>query len=144
MQRRGPLFRRASVAFNMTPMIDVVFLLIIFFLVSSHLAQRENRIPVELPQAVSGQDDMVQPNRRVTLTIEKDGATWLGGHPIGPSELRSRLHDQRLQLGDDLEVRIRCDRSVPYRQVEPVLNAAADASIWNVTFAVLQPRESAR
>ena len=38
---------------NMTPMIDVVFLLIIFFLVSSHLARQESRVPLELPDALS-------------------------------------------------------------------------------------------
>ncbi len=42
---------RHSVGANMTPMIDVVFLLIIFFLVSSHLARQENRLPLDLPVA---------------------------------------------------------------------------------------------
>jgi len=45
---------RGSLGFNMTPMIDVVFLLIIFFLVSSHLAQQETQLELDLPEATSG------------------------------------------------------------------------------------------
>ena len=58
----------------MTPMIDVVFLLIIFFLLSSHLAQRENRIDVDLPQATSGEEDLPSTQPRVTVTVLEDGS----------------------------------------------------------------------
>lgn len=141
MDVRQVRLRRSPVAFNMTPMIDVVFLLIIFFLVSSHLAQRENRIPVDLPSASSGQDDVAQSNPRVTLTVKADGETWLAGEIVDMAKLPSRLTDHRHRLGDDLEVRIRCDRTVPYHRIEPVLNAAAESSIWNVTFAVVPQPE---
>ena len=45
-----------QVGFNMTPMIDVVFQLIIFFLLSSHLAKQETQLPLPLPEAISGRD----------------------------------------------------------------------------------------
>ena len=61
---------RGSLGFNMTPMIDVVFLLIIFFLVSSHLAQQEVQLELDLPGAGTGQraeqDDA--PRRAAHLT----------------------------------------------------------------------------
>ena len=129
---------RGHVGFNMTPMIDVVFLLIIFFLVSSHLARRENRIPVELPNAVSGQDDLASPTPRVTLTIKSDGTALLSGEPFRIAELPQRLAAQRAQMGDEMELRIRGDRRVPYRVVEPILDGAAKAGVWNVTFAVVE------
>jgi biopolymer transport protein ExbD len=126
----------------MTPMIDVVFLLIIFFLVSSHLAQRENRIPVNLPQASSGQQDLPSVTPRLTITIRDDGSIWLGGRRIESKEVRARLVERQQQEGPDLEVRIRCDRHVPYSSVEPILADAARADIWNVTFAVIQRPEA--
>jgi biopolymer transport protein ExbD len=125
------------VGFNMTPMIDVVFLLIIFFLVSSHLARRENRIPVELPVATSGQKDLTSPTPRVTLTIKSDGSVLWSGQPFGVEQLAQRLAAQRKQMGDEMELRIRGDRRVPYRVVEPILDGAARAGVWNVTFAVV-------
>lgn len=132
---------RSFVGFNMTPMIDVVFLLIIFFLVSSHLARRENRIPVELPAATSGQDDLTIPTPRVTLTIKLDESVLWAGQPIRVEELSQRLAAQREHLGDEMELRIRGDRRVPYRVVEPILDGAARAGVWNVTFAVVERKE---
>ncbi len=139
---RVTYLRHRTVGFNMTPMIDVVFLLIIFFLVSSHLAQRENRIEVSLPDAASGQRDVPTPNPRLTLTVQADGKIWLSGKPTDLKQLDSYLEARREQLGDDLEVRIRCDRTVPYRTVEPLLASAARAQIWNVIFAVVSDEES--
>jgi biopolymer transport protein ExbD len=126
------------VGFNMTPMIDVVFLLIIFFLVSSHLARRENRIAVELPMAASGQDELASATPRVTLTIKSDGTVLLSGEPFRIDELPRRLAAQRAQVGDEMELRIRGDRSVPYHIVEPILEGAAQAGVWNVSFAVVE------
>jgi biopolymer transport protein ExbD len=126
----------------MTPMIDVVFLLIIFFLVSSHLAQRETRLPVELPEAVSGQRDVPDDRPRMTVTLQPDGKLWLGGQSLAVEQLAARLRAGREQSGEQTELRIRCDRHVPYRQVEPVLAAAVEAGLWNVSFSVLEAQES--
>jgi len=60
--------------FNMTPMIDVVFLLIIFFLVSSHLSRQESQLELELPTAASGQDDTDQETPRLTINVKSDGS----------------------------------------------------------------------
>lgn len=130
--------RRANVGFNMTPMIDVVFLLIIFFLLSSHLAQRENRIQVDLPTASSGEDDLPSSQPRVTVTVLEDGSVLLAGRPIELTALPSALQARQEKAGERIELRIRSDRRVPYRIVEPVLSSAAEADVWNVTFAVLE------
>ena len=127
-----------KLGFNMTPMIDVVFLLIIFFLVSSHLARRENELPLDLPTADSGQDAAdVEPNR-VTLNIEADGTLTLAGSAVAPAELSGRLVSAREREGKDLELRIRADRAVAYEHVSPILKMAAQNQIWNVSFAVVR------
>ena len=130
--------RSRSLNINMTPMIDVVFLLIIFFLVSSHLARRENELPLDLPTAASGEDMKDVETARVTLNVEGDGRLSLAGSQIDSGELASRLAAARKRQGKDLELRIRADRGVAYRHVSPVLRAAAENQIWNVSFAVVQ------
>jgi biopolymer transport protein ExbD len=76
---RFPRSRRLGI--NMTPMIDVVFLLIIFFLVSNHLVRQESSIKIDLPQAASGEQDTPDRRVRMTLTVESDGTVrGLGGH----------------------------------------------------------------
>ena len=54
-------------------MIDVVFLLIIFFLVSSHLARQESSMELKLPNAVAGKEDFDQTTARITINVESDG-----------------------------------------------------------------------
>ena len=130
-----------KVAFNMTPMIDVVFLLIIFFLVSSHLAQRENRIPMELPVANSGEEDIASDHPRVTINVESESKMSIGGQIIATSDLSSRLTQAQDQMGETMELRIRCNRNVPYRSVAPIMRTAAELGIWNVTYAVVQRRD---
>lgn len=127
-----------ELAFNMTPMIDVVFLLIIFFLVSSHLARNENRLELPLPVADTGEDDWETGTPRVTLNLRESGAVMIAGHPIPKDELITRLKSVRDVKGNNVEVRIRANRKVAYQYVSPVLVAAAKADIWNVTFAVIR------
>jgi len=121
----------------MTPMIDVVFLLIIFFLVSSHLARQENRLPLDLPVAATF--DPLDPER-APLTISVDGeAKWLvGGNIVDLAKLRSILTDLRNQMGSDAAIRIRTDAAVQYQYVEPVLREAALAGVTDAAIAVRQ------
>lgn len=120
---------------NMTPMIDVVFLLIIFFLVSSHLARRETRLELALPSAATGQADN-DPAPRLTINVEADGALTLGTAPVDAAELASRLAAEREQQGDALRVRLRSDQAAPYSAVEPALVACSEAGVDDLALAV--------
>ena len=136
--------RRGDPGFNMTPMIDVVFLLIIFFLLSSHLARQESQLPLPLPLAGSGLEPDNDPAPRVTINVLSKGDLLLAGKPVLSDQLQRRLSVESAERGKQLEVRIRSDRSVPYRYVEPILLACAKSDIWNVTFAVFRPEDQRR
>jgi len=128
--------------FNMTPMIDVVFLLIIFFLVSSHLARQESQLELDLPTAASGEDDLDQETPRLTVNVKADGTLSLAGRPILKDQLKDRFIEARTKSGDNIEVRIRGSRMTPYAEIEPIMLACTGAKIFNVTFAVY--REESR
>jgi biopolymer transport protein ExbD len=64
----------------------------------------------------------------------------LAGNPVESAELARKIQFEGQQSGGDLEVRIRSDRTVAYRYVEPILLACARSGVWNVAFAVV-PRE---
>lgn len=139
---RVPDHARSSEAnVQMTPMIDVVFLLVIFFLVSSHLARQEVQMPLPLPTASSGERPGETATRRVTINVLGDGRLLLAGKPVEASQLRERLVAARDESGPEIEVRIRGDRAVAYQHVEPILLACARAGIWNVAFAVYRPED---
>ncbi len=135
--------RSGELGFNMTPMIDVVFLLIIFFLVSSHLARQETQMALPLPGADSGEAAPQDERPRVTINVRGDGTLMLAGHRVQAEQLQQRLRQRLADSGASLEVRIRGDRQVPYGSVEPVMLACARAGIWNVTYAVYR-REDVR
>ncbi len=122
--------------FNMTPMIDVVFLLIIFFLVSSHLARQESQMDLELPVAAAGEEDVDQDVPRLTINVKADGTLWLAGRPIATNQLKNRFVAAQAKEGDNIEVRIRGSRSAPYSAVEPIMVACTGAKIWKVSYAV--------
>jgi biopolymer transport protein ExbD len=110
-----------SLAFSMTPMIDVVFLLIIFFLLSSHLSRQETQLALPLPAAQSARHEIGNDRPRLTVNVLADGTLLVANRAV-------------------LEIRIRSDRSVPYSRVEPILLACTRAGIGDVAFAVTPPR----
>lgn len=127
---------RSSFGFNMTPMIDVVFQLIIFFLVASHLTRTETKLDLRLPVAKSGAEDTDLETPRITINVKDDGSLWLSGREIAAERLATRLSEVRGEEGNNLEVRIRGSRAATYADVEPIMRACTDAGIWNVSYAV--------
>jgi biopolymer transport protein ExbD len=136
---------RGSVGFNMTPMIDMTFLLIIFFLVSGHLARQEVQLDLDLPPATTGrapeEDDGA---RRLVVNVlkepQEDRRIMVGGTLLDQEELARLIRYESGRAGGQLEVRIRGDRAVPYRDVEPIMLACARSGVWKVTFAVVSEK----
>jgi biopolymer transport protein ExbD len=130
---------RTPASVNMTPMIDVVFLLIIFFLVSSHLAKRESKVPLQLPTA-SRQPAAKSIAGRLVINVAADGSVTAGGSAVDNDRLAVVLKAHANEKGADAAVHIRSDASVDYSIAEPLLRAAAQAGISNITFAVQERR----
>ncbi|WP_345682354.1 biopolymer transporter ExbD [Novipirellula caenicola] len=125
----------SPVGANMTPMIDVVFLLIIFFLVSSHLARQEIHLPVELPTANTYLPE--NPDRMaLTVTVDDQSQWRVGGNVVAIDELKQILNEHALRSGSTAAVRLRTDGSVHYQYIEPILRETALAGIYDVTFSV--------
>lgn len=125
----------------MTPMIDVVFLLIIFFLVSSHLAKRENSIPLDLPEASATVDDDSNV-ATIVVNVLSTGQWQVAGINVDSEALRSILVQRSVETVDALRLKIRTDSQVPYSEISPILSAAAQAGIGDIVFSVFQPSKS--
>ena len=143
--------RENGVKFNLTPMIDIVFLLIIFFLVASYLSRTDNTAALELSRAASAENDRNDTPRRLTVTVTSDKVMHLNGKPIsladfeqvllieqGPGEKGGGAKGGAGTKGvNPLEVRIRADHRVPYHTIEPLLVACARAGVTKIKFNVL-------
>jgi biopolymer transport protein ExbD len=132
--------RPSSATMNMTPMIDVVFLLIIFFLVSSNLIQQDVSMELQLPAAETAMTTPETEAKKITVNIPAPGQLLLGAQPIDSESLREYFLQRRADWGADTGLRIRTNRDIPYGEVEPILVLAAECGVWNVSFAVVERR----
>jgi len=131
--------RERGLSFNITPLIDVVFLLIIFFLAASHLVRSEAHETVELPKAAKTADEEERTPHRLVITITADGSMHVGGKPADVQQVEQMIIAAAADGRDSqFEVRIRSDRSVAYRDIEPIMLACARSGVTRVGFAVLQ------
>ncbi|MEW6427939.1 MAG: biopolymer transporter ExbD [Thermodesulfobacteriota bacterium] len=126
--------RRVSRVPNLTPLIDVVFLLLIFFMLTSHFV-RDESIPLNLPTA-----DSAGPLEEQTLQVVLDGQghILLDGAQIDPQALEERL---RLALGNrgDRRLQIRGDRVASLGLTVNVLDAARKAGAEGVDIVTREP-----
>ena len=130
--------RQLGVSLNLTPLIDIVFLLVIFFLVASHAARTESTEPVDLPTIFEAEDDRIEVPRRLVVTVTSDQSLHVGGRIVTLEQVSGLLKDAGSEAGTgDYEVRIRGDRRVPFRVVEPLMVACAQAGITRIGYAVL-------
>ena len=125
---------------NLTPMIDVVFLLIIFFLVSSNLIQQDVSIELDLPAAETALPIAETETRKITVNVPSPGRILIGAQPIDRERLKGYFLKQRNAWGDDTELRIRTNKDVPYGEISPILVMAAECGIRDVSFAVVEKR----
>lgn len=128
--------RSRGLGFNMTPMIDITFLLVVFFLVASHWSRQETDVELNLPTAQSGREALDDETPRVTVNVLASGTTMLGGQIVEREELASRLRVENARHDGRLEVRLRADRNTPFAQVEPVLKTCTEAGIQRANFSV--------
>ena len=133
------LLASGSTSINMTPMIDVVFLLIIFFLVSSHMAKQESSIPLDLPSATAVLPDDTERDTLV-INILASGAWRVGGAEVDEPALASFMRRSQMAAAEPLRLKIRTDKLVPYERIEPLLRAASELGIGDIVFSVYEER----
>lgn len=130
--------RRRALQFNITPLIDIVFLLIIFFLVASHFVRSDTLEAVDLPQASAANTDE-NPAHRLTITILADGRYAVSGEYLSREQILERitvLATAAKEQGDPPEVRIRADRTQTFGFVRPLLEQCARHEIRLIQFPV--------
>jgi biopolymer transport protein ExbD len=127
----------------MTPMIDVIFLLTVFFLCVNQFQKAETDERVQLPTASRENVEPARPAgpKRVILNVRHGEGVVVGGRTLQDAEIAPFLSEQVQESGGDLQVWIRSDRRAPFARIEPILLACADAGIWDVAFKVVTQRE---
>ena len=139
-------FRRQTqeeVSVNLTPLIDVVFLLLIFFMVSTTFT-RETRLAIDLPEASGEVQEQVQ--KQVEIVIGKEGDFAVNGKSL----VNSRLETLKSALGkvsdgdSKLPLVITADANTPYQSVVTAMDAAGQLGFANLSMTTRKPADSDR
>lgn len=125
--------RRPRSGPNLTPLVDVVFLLLLFFMLTSHFV-REEVIELNLPEAESG----VEGEETLEVVLTAAGEILLGERPVAMEELPRQMAGE-LALRGDKTVRLRGDKSVSLELSVGVLDAARKAGATSVDIVTRQP-----
>ena len=131
--------RQMGVSFNITPLIDIVFQLIIFFLAATSMIRSDASEKVQLPKATQAEDRPPASPRRWTITITAERVWFLGNHRTTRPAIEQQLLDASRTANEaaELELRLRADASVPFSEVEPLMITCAKLGIRKLGFAVL-------
>jgi biopolymer transport protein ExbD len=120
--------RAVNYSINIASLIDILFLLLLFFVVTSSFVEHPN-IKLALPSASNAEASKFE---GIIITISKEGRLFMGKQSIGVSELGVILRS-RVAAVDDPVLVLRADREVPYGVVVAVMDVARGAGLKRIT-----------
>jgi biopolymer transport protein ExbD len=136
MNFRGSIQNNAP-GFQIAPMVDIVFLLLIFFLVTWNFSRSETELDVKVPKAREGKETR-RAVGEVIINVKTNGAVVMNRRQMNTTELQDTLQ-KIASLYPDQAVILRGDENTDYRHVVEVLDICRRANIWNVAFATSRP-----
>ena len=112
---------------NVTPLVDVMLVLLIIFMVTAPMMTRG--IDVKLPETTA--KPLPQKKEHIQISISKKGEMWLDNLPVDVGSLKAELVNLK-KSGKTAQIILRADRDVPYGVVAKVMAAAKEAGIDNL------------
>jgi biopolymer transport protein TolR len=120
---------------NVTPMVDVVLVLLLVFMVTAPMMSRG--VDVQLPVANQPQ---IQPEDRITVSINAEGRVYVGDRPVNLALLMDQLRGMTQGTTDPV-VYLRADENLRYAQVIQVMDLIKQAGIHRIGFVYVLPEE---
>ena len=135
MKLRDDLAGTDEYALNLTSMTDIVFLMLIFFMLATHYVDPERVLGVDLPKASSSSDT---PPRELVINVLEDGRTVLDGAFVDRDALRARL-ESTARAAPDTPVTIRGHRLAHHEAIVAVMDACGLAGLFNLSVGTTRP-----
>lgn len=126
----------AAMAVNMTPLIDVVFLIIIFFIIMINFSEMHIR-KVELPKADEVRQSKVDKQLKMLIVIKSKDMILLERKKIQVAHLAEALNSGQ-NLPQDITITIQAEKNVPYEVIKDVMHKLSLANISKIEFSALK------
>lgn len=134
--------RAKAPALALTSMLDVIFLLLCFFVTASVFSQWESEISISLPSASSAETPGRLPGE-VILNVAKDGSVVINARRLTLEDLGSRLR-KVAEFYPGQPVVIRADGQTSYASLVSVIDTCRNAGVWNFSLATAQEKETGK
>ena len=134
-----------NLGFQMAPMIDIIFVIMLFYMVRAAQVQREHQLNMTLPGKENVDKFQRAPVEEILLTVDEEGVVYLNDEEAGApgdtklESLASQLEGIRKNASDTglkVVAVLQTEQATPYQRVIEVMNALAKAKISNLTFTV--------
>jgi len=132
--------RKELPGMNMTPMIDVVFQMIIFFICTSELEKQSIDENVALEWARDAHAVEKQNPLTVTMNVRKDGTVWISGSRLKMTTLKGVMENSVARHGHSVPVVIRGDLNVAHQSIREVMDICKSVGIWKISFAAIKSK----
>jgi biopolymer transport protein ExbD len=127
--------RGSSIVLNLTPLIDIVFLLLVFFMLTAHFIENQ-AIDIKLPQASSAKP--IEDDQYVEIVLTPEGELMMGGKAIAKEELEQVIRGELHAPGKDF-VRLRGDHESNFGMAVHVMDAARKAGAKSLDILTERP-----
>ena len=135
--------RNEDVSLDMTPMIDVVFQLIIFFVVTLKMSDdKDTTIKLEDGKAGIPLTQEELPPSQLTIDVAKTGRVSMSNITMTDAMIVNAVDKRVKAYGTDFPCMIRADKETPHRHVARVMNLCAAAGMWKVSFMAIQEHKA--
>lgn len=136
-------FRRHAepriLGFMIAPMVDILMVLLVFFIVTWNFALSENELDVRVPSATKANEPQPYVGQ-VVINVKANGTIVVNRQQKSAQDLLDQLK-KLAQLYPDQAVIVRGDEAVDYKHIVEVLDICRQADIWNVAFATGKPAQ---
>lgn len=121
-----------EIGFQLAPMIDMTFLLLIFFMVTTKISKEQVKIDIKLPTAANATIPSDLSNRDI-ISIDGEGNYHIGQRMADKKELTAHLKE-RFKVTPPLRIYVRADKDTPGKQIKELMRIASEAGAVNVIF----------
>jgi biopolymer transport protein ExbD len=129
------------VSIQLAPMIDILLLLLCFFIISWQYSKSETELKVAVPTAQEGAEPKDRQRGEIIINVLADGVIRVEGLSVDRPQLLEKLSAIAKQYNNQ-PVRIRGDGGVAYQRIVEVIDTCQKAGIWNISFATQRPEQA--